>query len=134
GFTGATWVFTRSGGVWSQQGAKLVGAGATGNADQGISLALSNDGNTALIGGLLDNAATGAGWVFTRSGGVWSQQGAKLTGTGNNGAAQMGYSAALSADAAAAILGGQSDGGQAGAAWVFTRSGGVWTQQGNKLV
>jgi len=65
-----------------QQGAKLVGTGASGNANQGFSAALSADGNTMLVGGYTDNASAGATWVFTRSGGVWTQQGTKLVGTG----------------------------------------------------
>ena len=134
GGAGAAWVFTRSGGVWSQQGPKLVGSGAVGAADQGLSVALSGDGNTAIVGGLTDNASLGAAWVFTRSGGVWSQQGAKLVGSGAGGAATQGRSVALSANGNTAIVGGYNDNGAAGATWVFTRSGGVWTQQGLKLV
>ena len=134
GGAGAAWVFTRSGGVWTQQGSKLVGTGAVGAAQQGISVALSADGNTAIVGGHSDNSSAGAAWVFTRSGGVWTQQGNKLVGTGAVGAAQQGISVALSADGNTAIVGGIDDNGDTGAAWVFTRSGGVWTQQGNKLV
>ena len=48
---GAAWVFTRSNGVWTQQGSKLVGSDAVGFARQGTSVALSADGNTAIIGG-----------------------------------------------------------------------------------
>jgi hypothetical protein len=138
------WVFTRSGGIWAQQGKKLVGAGAVGSARQGMSVALSADGNTAIVGGWSDNNKTGAAWVFTRSGGVWTQQGNKLVGTGAVGSADQGMSVALSADGNTAIVGGPGDNpwdhsvpfglGPAGAAWVFTRSGGVWTQQGEKLV
>ena len=80
---GATWVFTRSGSVWTQQGAKLVGTGAIGGSSQGHSVSLSSDGNTAIIGGSNDdNNAVGAVWIWTRSGSVWSQQGSKLVGTG----------------------------------------------------
>src|SRR5215471_13502452 len=65
---GAAWVYMRSGGVWSQE-AKLVGTGAIGNALQGLSVALSGDGNTAIVGSA-DNLqppfATGAAWVFVR--------------------------------------------------------------------
>ena len=131
---GAAWVFTRSGGVWSQQGAKLVGSGAVGAAFQGVTVALSADGNTALIGGTNDNSNAGAVWVFTRSGGVWTQQGAKLVGTGAVGAARQGCSVALSSDGNTAVVGGNADNGNAGAGWVYTRSGGVWSQQGAKLV
>ena len=45
---GATWVFIRSGGTWTQQGPKLIGSGASTPTGQGISVALSADGNTAL--------------------------------------------------------------------------------------
>jgi hypothetical protein len=135
---GAAWVFTRSGGVWTQQGPKLVGAGAVSapfsQVFQGFSVALSGDGNTAIVGGPSDNDDTGAAWVFTRSGGVWTQQGPKLVGTGVVGIADQGNSVALSGDGNTAILGGPVDSNGIGAAWVFTRSGEVWTQQGPKLV
>jgi hypothetical protein len=135
GGDGAAWVFVRSGGVWTQQGGKLVGIGAIGNANQGLSVAMSADGNTALVGGPADNGGTGAVWAFIRSGGVWTRQGGKLTGSGAVGpTVQQGVSVALSADGNTAVVGGQGDNGGIGAAWVFARSGGVWTQQGSKLV
>jgi hypothetical protein len=127
-------VYTRSGGVWTQQGAKLVGAGAVGVAQQGWSVALSADGNTAVVGGPNDNSYAGAAWVYTRSAGVWTQQGAKLVGLNAVGNSQQGWSVALSADGNTAVVGGPIDNSDAGAAWVYTRSGGVWTQQGAKLV
>ena len=134
---GASWVFTRSAGVWSQQGTKLVGTGAVGSSRQGTSVSLSADGNTALIGGFTDNGGTGgigASWVFSRSAGVWSQQGSKLIGTGAVGGAQQGNSVALSADGNTALIGGNFDNTNIGASWIFTRSTGVWSQQGTKLV
>ena len=132
--TGAVWVFTRSNGVWTQQGPKLVGTGAVGSEkEQGFSIALSADGNTAIVGGFGDNSFAGAVWVFTRSNGVWMQQGPKLVGTGAVGSAQQGWSVALSADGNTAIVGGLFDNSAGGAAWVFTRSNGVWMQQGAKL-
>ena len=141
GGAGAVWVFTRSGGVWTQQGDKLLGTGAVNGqsgAAQGGAVALSADGNTALVGGYLDNASVGAAWVFTRSNGVWTQQGAKLVPldavTGQNRQVLAGGSVALSADGSTAILGGSADNKALGAAWVFTRSNNVWTQQGNKLL
>jgi hypothetical protein len=131
--TGAAWIYTRSNGVWTQQGGKLVGTGAVGNAFQGFSVALSGDGNTAIVGGYMDGP-NGAAWVFTRSGGVWTQQGGKLVGTGAVEPAGQGTSVSLSGDGNTAIVGGFADNGEIGAAWVYTRSGGVWTQQGDKLV
>jgi len=140
----AAWLFTRNGsGAWTQEG-KLVGDGAVGRAHRGMSVALSADGNTALVGGWSDNSKTGAAWVFSRSRGAWTQQGKKLVGTGAVGSANQGWSVALSADGNTAIMGGPSDNlwdpsvpfglGAAGAAWVFTRNGSSWMQEGEKLV
>ena len=130
---GAVWVYTRRGGVWTQQGNKLVGIGSVGNAEQGWSVALSADGDTAIVGGPFDNNGIGAAWVYTRRGHVWTQQGDKLVGGGAVGNAGQGISVSLSADGDTAIVGGPFDDG-IGAAWVFTRSRGVWTQQDDKLV
>ena len=146
GTTGATWVFVRRGGIWNQQGDKLVGTGTYRATEtgvllgQGLSIALSADGDTAIVGGW---RAEGL-WVFTRSGGIWSQQGKKLVGSGAVGGARQGTSVALSADGNTALIGGPNDNpwdrsvpfglGPAGAAWVFTRTDGTWSQQGEKLV
>jgi hypothetical protein len=131
---GAAWVWTRNGGVWTQQGPKLVGTGAAaGGAHQGGAVALSHDGNTAIVGGRVDDLA-GAAWVFTRNGGVWTQQGPKLVGTGTAGLSAQGSSVALSADGNTALIGGFQENGGFGAAWIWSRSGGVWTQQGPNLV
>ncbi len=119
-----------------QQGNKLVGTGYVGNPEQGDGaqmVALSADGNTALVGGWDDNPA-GAVLVYTRSAGSWSQQGGKLVGSGTIGSAGQGAAVALSADGNTAIVGGFMDNGGFGAAWIWTRSGGIWTQQGTKLI
>ena len=102
-----------------QQGAKLTGSGETGAGRLGVSVALSADGNTALIGGNNDNSFVGAAWVFTRTAGVWTQQGAKLTGSGEVGGGLFGWSAAVSSDGNTALIGGLGDNGSVGAAWVF---------------
>ncbi len=127
---GAAWVFTRTDGVWTQQGSKLVGTEAVGNARQGNSVAI--DGDTLVVGGPNDDSNAGAAWVFTRTDGVWTQQGSKLVGTGAVGAASQGISVAINGDTI--VVGGRGDNSNAGATWVFTRTNGTWTQQGSKLV
>jgi hypothetical protein len=133
GEVGAAWVFTRSGSTWTQQGPKITGGGEVGKGRFGYSVALSTDGNTALIGGPRDNTSVGAAWAFTRSGSTWEQQGPKLTGGGETGKGQVGFRVALSADGDTALIGGPADNGFVGAAWAFTRSGSTWEQQGPKL-
>jgi hypothetical protein len=106
----------------------------TGTPGFGLSVALSSDGTTGLIGGPGDDGGIGAAWVFTQSGGTWTQQGEKLVGTGETGTGGLGFSVALSADGNTALLGGPVDDSFVGAVWAFTRSGGAWAQQGEKLV
>jgi len=130
---GAAWVFTRSGSAWSQQGEKLTGTGESGNGRFGTSVALSADGNTALVGGSADDSDVGAVWAFTRSGAAWNQQGEKIIGSGETGEGRFGSSVTLSEDGDTALIGGWRDDGNIGAAWAFTRSGSAWTQQGAKL-
>jgi len=135
---GATWVFTRSGTTWTQQGNKLVGSGyaleSNGFIGQGYSVGLSFDGNTLAVGGYGDNNGVGATWVFTRSGTTWSQVGSKLIGSGAAGLANQGIWVYLSGDASTLAFTGPSDNNSTGATWIFTVSGSTWTQQGNKLV
>ena len=128
--TGATWVFTRSGSAWSQQGPNLVGAGAESNRTQSYAVALSADGNTLAMVELYDgNRGDGATWVFTRNGTAWSQQGPKLVGAGAGGAAHQGSAVALSADGNTLAVGGLFDNNGIGAAWVFSMSGTSLAQQ-----
>jgi hypothetical protein len=129
-------------GQFSQQGPKLVGTGAEeSQQQQGSSVSLSADGNTALVGGssvfpvsigFPPFSGAGAAWIWTRSGGVWTQQGNKLVGSMGSPEAAQGFSVSLSADGNTAIIGGPGAG--AGAVWIFTRVGAVWSQQGAKLV
>ena len=79
------------------------------------------------MGGVEDNSYIGAAWVYSRSGTVWTQQANKLVGTDAIGSARQGHSVALSADGKTAIVGGLADNRIKGAAWVYTRSGGVST-------
>jgi hypothetical protein len=143
---GGAWVFTRSDQSWSQQGPRLNGSDEVEDPDPtdhgtafGDSVALSGDGNTALIGGFEDDAFHGAAWVFTRSGQAWSQQAPKLDPsdlpasdpTASDPA--FGIGVALSRDGDTALIGGIIDRNDLGSAWVFARSGQTWSQQGPKL-
>ena len=126
---GAAYVFVRSAGSWTQQ-AKLTAADGAAHDSFGYSVALSGD--TALVGASRHDTAgladAGAAYVFTRSGGSWTQQ-AQLTA----GAAGdiFGGSVALSGETALVGAVRHDSGGaaDAGAAYVFTRSAGSWTQQ-----
>jgi hypothetical protein len=81
---GAIWIFIRSTSQYIQQGPKIVASDYIGtNINQGISVCLSDDGNTLAYGGYGDNNGIGATWIWTRSGTTWTEQ-AKLIGINNN--------------------------------------------------
>ncbi|MBK8792867.1 MAG: integrin [Holophaga sp.] len=156
--SGAVYVFTRSGGTWSQQA--YVKASNTQVDDMfGYRLALSADGNTLAVGAVGEDSnatglngnqtnndalSSGAVYVFTRSGTAWSQQAyVKASNTVTGGVALFGISLALSDNGTTLAVGGldSSDaigiGGNqnnklaynSGAVYVFIRSGTAWSQQ-----
>jgi IPT/TIG domain-containing protein/FG-GAP repeat protein len=145
GGVGAAWVFTRSGATWTQQGPKLTGGEAAAVAGEceveeqseeeagecgfGKSVALSGDGDTALVGGPGANGNLGAVWVFVRSDSTWTQQGPALTGGDERTKGHFGRSVALSSDGSTALIGAPGDSGYTGAAWVFTRAGASWSER-----
>jgi len=127
--SGSAYVFTRSGATWSQQ-AKLTAADPAELAAFGASVSVS--GNSAVIGAYGDDDAgwaSGSAYVFTRSGATWSQQ-AKLTA--DDIAQFTWFGSAVSMDGETVVVGApwDDDGlGNSGSAYVFTRTGEVWTQQ-----
>ncbi len=131
--SGAAYVFVRSGMVWSQQ-AKLTASDAAADDLFGFSVGVSGD--TAVVGAYLDDDAgsqSGSAYVFVRSGTSWSEQ-AKLTASDAAPVDQFGLSVAVSGDTA--VVGARLDndaGNDSGSAYVFVRSGTLWSEQA-KLV
>src|SRR5207253_1513445 len=105
--------------------ATLTASDEIGKSLLGSAVALSHDGNTALVGGPNDNEGSGAVWVFIRKGSTWTQQ-AKLAGEGESGSGEFGTSVALSSNGNTAVIGGPKDSSGIGAAWVFVRRGSNW--------
>jgi cysteine-rich repeat protein len=156
-FSGAVYVFTRTGSTWEQQG--YIKASNTGASDAfGTSVALSGNGSMLAVGAVNEsssargingnqasNAATSAGaaYVFTHDGAGWHQQ--AYVKASNTGAADgFGGSIALSLDGSTMAVGASGEDSSAkgingnqnsnaalesGAVYVFTRTGPEWTQQ-----
>jgi len=91
-----------------------------------VGSSVSVSGDTAVIGAPGRNNQQGAAYVFVRTGGVWTQQ-QELTASGGAAGDAFGGSVSVSGDTA--LVGADGEGGSQGAAYVFVRSGGVWTQQ-----
>ena len=149
--SGAVYVYSRTGAVWSQQ-AFIKASNADADDLFGSFVALSNDGNTLAVGAYNEDgdltgthgngayAASGAAYVFARTGTSWAQQsylkasnaGAgdffgiylSLSGAGDTLAVGAFFErSALASDPADDTL------ANAGAAYVFQRNAGAWSQQ-----
>ena len=131
---GSAYVFTRNTGtgVWSEA-AMLTASVPTENDHFGISVAI--DGDTVVVGAHqleypLSNivvSRSGAAYVFTRPSGGWADmtQTAELTpGTAGAAGDRFGVSVAVRGDTV--VVGAHQHDGNAGAAYVFTKSGTAW--------
>ncbi len=150
---GAAYVFVRNGTTWTQQA--YLKASHTDAGDRfGWPVAVS--GRTAVIGAIQESSsatgvdgdaaddsagASGAAYVFFSSGGTWSQQ-AYLKASNTGAGDAFGSALAIDGDTllvgaihedsgATGVDGNQTHNGfsNAGAAYVFTRSGSTWSQQ-----
>jgi hypothetical protein len=93
---GSVYIFTRSDVVWSQQ-AKLHADSLVEDADFGVSVSISGDGNTLVAGAYRDNDFKGCVYVFSRTGFIWEQQ-AKLLAGDETDSGWFGWSVAISTE------------------------------------
>jgi hypothetical protein len=131
---GAAYVYSRSGTAWSFQA--YVKASNTGSGDHfGTGLALSGDGNTLAVGAPFENsaargiggnqvndcaagvplncnAASGAAYVYTRSGGTWSHK-AYVKASNTENADRFGWAIGLNGDGNTLAAGAPMEGGGA---------------------
>ena len=113
--SGVAYVFTRENGVWGDR-RTLTPFDATPGNGFGAAVALSSDGNLALVG------ANGAAYIFIKTASdVWIQ----LARLSEGNFESFGDSVALSADGSTALIGGPFDEG--GNAYVYRLQSGVWT-------
>jgi hypothetical protein len=137
--SGSAYVFTERDGDWTQQ-AKLVPDDGDRGDLFGTSVAVSDDGTTAIIGAWRDEDPNGpdagSAYVFTAGDGEWSQA-AKLAAPDGAEGDGFGGAVAVSADGTTAIVGASrddnSDVRDAGSAYVFEESGGEWSLQSTLL-
>lgn len=142
---GAAYVYTNDGGGWTQD-AYVKPSTATEAAFFGHAVALSADGTTLAVGSPGENSGStgiggdeqnesassaGAAWVFTRDSLAWAQQ-AYVKASNTSAGSNFGFSLALSGDGDTLAVGAYNEGTFAtgsGAAYVFTRQIGTWSQE-----
>ncbi len=129
---GAAFVYIRNGSNWVSQ-RKLVGTGSIFNSHQGKAVALSADGNTALVGGYFDSTARGACWLYKRTGTTWRQVGKKIVNDSSGSKEQFGYTLSLSADGNTAVIGSLHNSFLIGKPYVYKFENGSMVRKVNGL-
>ena len=127
---GAAYIYTRSGNSWTQR-SRVQASDKQAYDYFGQFVALSENGNTAIVGAPGEYPG-GSAYVYTRSGNSWSQQ-AKIKSTDIQSNDQFGNSVSISSDGNKVLVGANNEdtgANNAGAAYIFTRSGNSWSQQG----
>lgn len=128
---GSAYIFIRSGGGWVQE-AKLIAPAPRVSDYFGSVVAIQ--GETVIIGAPNDNLPNkidaGSVFVYTRDAGLW-QDPIQLTASDGLGGDRFGASVAIDSDLLVIGATGKDIGGStgAGAVYIFSRSGGSWTEQ-----
>ncbi len=132
--SGAVYVFQRSEAAWSQQ-AYIKGHNTSTTDVFGVSVALS--ANTLAVGANFKDNKSGAAYVFRRTGDTWTQE-QYLKASNSAAEDRFGVAVALSQDVLVVgadredsqnITGNDNGLENSGAAYVFQRHDGTWTQQ-----
>jgi MYXO-CTERM domain-containing protein len=131
---GAAYVFVRDGDVWTEEQKLLSNEGAEGD-NLGYSVSLGDD--RVLVGAPGHDRDLGAAHVFARDGSVWTEEERLVASDGVRGDGlavpgdHLGVSVSLAGDRA--LLGAYFKDELRGAAYLFARSDGGWTEE-QKLV
>jgi hypothetical protein len=130
---GAAYIFKKSGSSWSQQ--KMLKASDPATSDHfGQAVSIDYDGNTVAVGSYMEDtgaADAGSVYIYTRSGTTWTQQ-QKIQTTDRHAQDYFGFDVSLSDDGNTLLASGNGDdegGTNAGAAYIYSRSGTTWTQR-----
>jgi len=121
---GTAYAFVRNGTTWSEQ-KKFVPNSPTNVVGFGYSVALSGDGNTALIGSYGDNiyASNGGGaYIFTRSGSTWTQQVNLAQFISLTSNTRFGFRVSLSGDGNIAVVNGTASSSNNATIRVFSKN------------
>lgn len=124
--TGMCFVFVRSGVVWTLQ-ARLYAQEPREGDFLGASVAISRDGDIAMVGASGKGLVQGSVFIFRRIGVIWNQS-ARITASDGIVGDYFGASISIAYDASCVIIGAMYQDGKKGAAYVFNRVNNLWTE------
>ena len=131
--SGAVYIFTLTGSMWTQQ-AYVKASNVLEEALFGNSVSLSSNGSTLAVGAEFESSShdySGAAYIFTRTGSTWSEQ-KFLKASDKAEYDEFGSSVSLSGDGSTLAVGarvGDSAAANSGAVYMFARTGTDWPEQ-----
>ena len=138
-YTGSAYIYEKPGSGWtttSTHAAKLTASDGATSDYFGWSVSISSDGSTVLVGAYLEDPANvtdqGSAYIYEKPGSGWtttSTHAAKLTASDGASYDNFGRSVSISGDGSTAIAGASEHNSSRGAAYIFEKVNGTWTQQ-----
>jgi hypothetical protein len=126
-YSGSAYVYDEVGGRWSATPAATFTGYSDASAKLGSSVALSANGQVALVGAPGTSSGDGAAFIYNEAAGRWpTTPGAMFVGSPDSGA-YLGSSVALSANGQVALVAAPVTSSYRGAAYVYGKSGGSWS-------
>lgn len=131
--SGVIYVYTWNGSTYIHQSTLTNPTPATSEIFSAWALNISNDGNHLVTSSYAENSNTGASYYYSRTAGVWSSSTQIIPNFTPAAGSYFGYNPCLNADGDVLIVPSHQEtvGGtaNAGAVYIFTRSGSTWTQR-----
>jgi len=126
--TGAAYIYKYINNAWTQQ--KITASDRAVGDVFGWSVAISDDGLTAIVGAYRDILSSGSAYIYKYNNGAWSQT-QKLTASGGAANDYFGYSVSISGNGLTVIVGAYEDddkGTNSGSAYIYKYINASWSQ------
>jgi hypothetical protein len=126
--TGYVKIYKNISGIWTLQGAKILGEAASDNF--GRSVSINNIGDVVVIGAYYANTGTGYVKIYKNISGTWTLQGSKILGDSNS---SFGKSVSINDAGDIIAVGADNFSVNSGYVEIYKNISGTWTLQGTRL-
>ena len=127
--SGSAYIYGFDGSEWVEETKLLASDGASGDSF-GISVSISGDGSTALIGSWFSDDNAGSAYIYSLVKGIWQET--KLLDSDGAAGDLFGMRVSISSDGSTAIVGvdGDDDNGySSGSAYIYGFDGSEWVEE-----
>jgi hypothetical protein len=121
--SGSAYIYKYINGAWNET--KLTASDGAAGDSFGLSVSISDDGLTAIVGANGDDD-DGSAYIYKYINSAWNET--KLTASDGAASDSFGYSVSISDDGLTAIVGANGDDSSRGSAYIYNYNSGVWNE------